>query len=107
MRKIMNSQAVRIEGVNLPKVDRISTQRAYKDVLICAKLVGTKGGGSLAEWIPKLWSPGISAIIEQNLELPKNSFCCGQKSKKTKIFYVQKTQYNSQFALVPYVQAAE
>jgi len=93
-RKIMNSQAVRIEGVKLPKGDRISTQRAYKDVLIRAKLVGTKGGGSLAEWIPKLRSPGISAIIEQNLELPENSFCRGQKSKKTNL-HVQKTQYNS------------
>jgi len=77
----MNSQAVRIEGVKLPKGDHISTQQAYKDVLIHAKLVGTKGGGSLAEWIPKLQSPGISAIIEQNLKLLENSFCCSQKSK--------------------------
>ena len=83
-RKIMNSQAVRIEGMNLPKGDRISTQRAYKDVLTRAKLVGPKSGGSLAEWIPKLRSSGISTIIEQNLELPENSFCRGQKQKKAK-----------------------
>jgi hypothetical protein len=71
----MNSQAVRIKGAKLPKEDRISTQRAYKDVLIRAKLTGTKGGSSIVEWFPKLRSPGIAAIIENNLELPENFFC--------------------------------
>jgi hypothetical protein len=74
-RKIMNSQAVRIKVARLPKGDRISTQRAYKDVLIQAKLIRTKSGSSIVEWFPTLRSPGIAAIIQKNLELPENYFC--------------------------------
>ena len=77
-RRIMNSQAVPVEGYKLPK-NRLSTRKTYKDVLVRA---GMTKSGHLDEWIPKLQNKANNSIMEENLGLPKGSI-----SRKNAITY--------------------
>ena len=69
-RRIMNSQAVPVEGYKLPK-NRLSTCKTYKDKLVCT---GMTKSGHLDEWIPKLQNKANNSIMEEIWAYPKDRY---------------------------------